>query len=1727
MTETQLNNTLMFVNANYYINNIEFHKILFGDPYQFKIKDGILDEPKRAKSFFSPRRTTFDSPEYNMFLNRQNKVGDIELTPEDYGYHDNKEYAITVTLEDVILDTDNYEGVNEADAFSYISDVAYREVKNKNGQWPESAEAWHQWQMAFTRNALAAKGVYKYTNKALKAADEKRLLEDAPKHVIDITKPIVSGSQFNQNEIKLVLDKTSQMPLYYSAVQGTNLEKLYIKMFNEKIDYAIMGSGRKLGIEKKHSLYNQDGSFNETPFAEDTKVLVPWSINGIQLETSYEGGGEQTRGSQPTKIVTLDMFDNGEETIEGAAEAFKEYNEALKDLDDNAYVELLSKFGVEDLGMGQFDLIDPAIMAKTLENELFRRELSNNAKDTIQLDENGEWRIPFEASPAYKQIKDIIYSMINKSLVSPKMNGGGYTQAAVTGWESAKEGRGIAEKTKDGYRKLSIEQFNALPEDQKSKVVLTSDKLHFPTQEDPYLEVMLPNWMKRSLKGKFKNDADIIRELNKPENQGILRGIAFRIPAQAMSSMNAIRVAGFLPDYMGKTVVVPSEITTQAGSDFDIDKLNMYLKSVYVDENGKLHAVDYKGSEKATKDFYGKVYDNTIKKSIEKISNNNEFRDELLDVLQAFEDTDTVVSKEQRIFYKLNQDIIDEIISQADDLDILPSDYITNQIQSLAKKTERLNSELLNKEMREKYVKNIYKKALENRYFDAFEKLITLPGNFQNLITPIGDAGLKDVSKELDKMRKVDERSTKNRMLNRNYLTRLRHAFLTGKRWIGIAAVNITGHALAQRMKLVMDIDKVASKLPSTDLFFLGDRKINLPHNKTMVDGKEYTSLSGTKTADGSDQFISNRLSGYATSVVDIAKDPYIMKIIKSDAAIGTFMFLERIGAGKNTIWFMNQPIITEYLSYIESQGSTFLYNTKNIDVVRAKFGLPKLGSRYAKEEVFNVDSLESNISTYHDNNNKMLSAQQNAEQGAILKEFLKYAKMASYSFNFTQATNYDTTKFKNSDTFHKKSTKTDIARDINMFTSIDELLDSSSLGNQKRLIDFAMKSVGSIIKLEQEQFVDITNKVLRSFEEKEFIKDDDFSKIASKAKASFLDFIVQTKSGLNSKILELTTGDNSIAEQLAKAKLKYPDMKLLQDLVPESSKKSDGAQTIKLKVNLKEAYDENLYIEMMRELRELDPELFNNIVKVAILQGTYQSPLSINNIIPIEDYSKEIKPIIDTLIDDADTKYFSNGMFQKNNFKDEQIMPTITPRFVFQRDPETKEEIEKIAGEDPFGNYVYEYETNVFETQFDDAENQRLVLTLSPMFDGNNGADSDFVKVPRVFVNKRGQNVDLITGRTISPQAMKSMRMQGNTSLTDYYGYQKVKYSNGEAVRNFEGRFVYKLVNLLGDGNIVSEYYLDGRKSVLNNGTIKIDQEISDAIIIEYFGGDITEEVVSLPEEITETYGSFGTDKEAFDAYRKGFLPGLRELYAKRKEEEKEDGSSWEDLANLLNRQSDLENKKTLTNDESNELIDIYQKLRDVFGLEIESKEEVVEYTPEEQLQFDISDVTTRIAELEQLQEDLDVTNTETIVLNNLPRITPISAKKETGLKTGNKKDISPSLLSGNGVTVDKAAHDIWERNFGIDSSIDTQDIRNIIIDILYSGSKANYASELGAFSNLTKLKEELRDLKYDLSELQKGKPKVKTVKTVKPIPGQLDLFAEEDNSWKEEDNDDSCVPF
>jgi uncharacterized protein YeeX (DUF496 family) len=535
LSTADLYKVLKFTNTNYIINNIEFHKILFGDPYQFKIKNNQLDETKRIKSFLSPRRTTFDTDELNTYLNQNFNEG---IEEKELGYHNFKSYVPTVTLSDVEIDGPLMGKTNEADAASWIIDNSYREVKIKNGQWSEDAEKWHQWQLAYTRLNLPG---YIYQTKGLKEKDEKLVSTPEPIYIIEVLKPIVSGNKANKNNIDIVLDKFSQMPIYYKAIQGTNLEKLYNKMWREKIGYVIVESGRKVGTEQLHSLYKESGEFNYESF--NNRIDVPWNSYGIQVENSYDGPKEQTRGSQITKLSSLDLFDKGVAISESAQKEYNRNKDILNRMHKNAYNNLLEELGIEDLD-GIFKLVDKTAVSQALKRELLKREMSENAKDVLELDEKGEFRIPFEASTHYVQIRDILFSMVDKAIVSPKMSGGAHVQVPVTLWESI-----------------------------NSKKSTTSPKLKFYEDEEGkrYCEVLLPAWFKDKIKGKFKTDEQILNYLNNSkEGQSILTGVGFRIPTQSSSSIEVFRVKGFLPAFMGRTVVVPSEITTKAGSDFDI-----------------------------------------------------------------------------------------------------------------------------------------------------------------------------------------------------------------------------------------------------------------------------------------------------------------------------------------------------------------------------------------------------------------------------------------------------------------------------------------------------------------------------------------------------------------------------------------------------------------------------------------------------------------------------------------------------------------------------------------------------------------------------------------------------------------------------------------------------------------------------------------------------------------------------------------------------------------------------------------------------------------------------------------------------------------------------------------------------------------------------------------------------------------------------------------------------
>ena len=1465
LTSHDVESLTTFLTVNSLISNIEYHKILFGDPYQFAIKEKkgevILDETKRVKSFDSPRETTFDHPEFNNYHNIEyNKTGlegdadRITLSPRipdseghagsygDIGYDLFKPYVNTVTLADTEIIGTLLGKTTESDAASIMRDTMYRQTKLRNKNWPTEAETWHQWQMAYTRKQLSAKGVYTYTNETLRKHDLKLTSEPSPTYITDIIKPIVTGSKYNSNTINLILDKDSQQPIYYSMVEGKELENLYIKMWKEDKDYVIALSGRKVGAEQVHNLY-VGGKFNTEPF--NNNIQVPWQAYGIQVETAYDSkGGELTSSVQVPKIATMNLFENGKPYTKDPVRAeeiqklYDKHDDVKKRQLQNGYNTLLKKLGIKDNGLN-FNVVDRKSLSESLEYEMLRRAVAENIKDTTRLDANGEFIIPFEASYAYKQIKDIIYSMVDKSVNHPKTNGGNYTQAPVTMWEDIGKGRRIARKVNGEWKTITGEEFEKLTPAEKKGVVLTDDTLKFYTKEEPWCEIMLPHWFKKELgkSKKFDTDEKILKYLNSTvEGQSILRGVGFRIPVQLLSSVESFVVKGFLPESMGKTVIVPSEITTKAGSDFDIDKLNLYLKAIYIDKNGDIRLVNEHGSEKGTKDFYAKVFDDKLEgKKIKKA----ELMEAVFIRAGIVDDHDNLSNRYGNLLNVLLEDVEDPI----------------NYADSIMKQLEKLGDANIQESLKEEFVNGMYKKSLENEYYDTLINLLSLPEQFDQLVTPVDDAGLKDLSLKLDELRGKDDNDVKNRVINSVYLTNLRHAFAIAKSWVGIVASNISNHSLAQKGNLYID----PARFSGEDAKYLGDGSILLSHNTVTINGVDYVSASGVKTADKK-EFISNRLSGHATAVLDVAKDPYILKIIKSDLVPGVVMFLERIGAGKEGLVFMNQPIIDEYLTNLDNIGAKTLFKESAIDSIKERFKTTE--DLLASATMINKSEFENNIIKY--NTKAGLSDAENAEQHKILDEFLKYAKMAEHLFDVNQALSYDTTRFANGDALTRKQYRTQKALDSNIFAGVKEILDKTFLQFQADVLDDSVEAVGEILPLEKDEFTNITNRVLSPFMKNKYLSGDAFTEIGNKIKLAFLDFIVQTKSGINEDIASLINDtSDSIVVQLAEAQQQFPDMQILKDLEEVPNPRVDGTKTIQLSVNLRnDPYNEDLYAGYMRELRDnaATEGLYNNLIKVALLQGMYKSNISIGNIIPVEDYSREIAPIMRNLKVDLTLESFANGWFQKNNFRDEDIFRRIEPRF-------------KGYDYDSFTQMATKYSSLSYfppVEKLNVLNSSRQILTLK---EGYN-TTSDYVGFPRIITQTwngkpTGVYIDMATGLPIYAQEFEKMSKTGDISGRDFYGYEKVKHPvDGSPLiiyKNNARHHVYKLVNLYGDGKMAVEYYGDNRPSVLNNGTIKA-KEFTNEEIIDAFSKVSEKKVPTIADEITIETAEPSTSKSVAD---------------------------------------------------------------------------------------------------------------------------------------------------------------------------------------------------------------------------------------------------------------------
>jgi len=269
---------------------------------------------------------------------------------------------------------------------------------------------------------------------------------------------------------------------------------------------------------------------------------------------------------------------------------------------------------------------------------------------------------------------------------------------------------------------------------------------------------MVGRWFKSDM-----SDQDLLEYLNNTaEGQKILSGLAFRIPTQKQNSIDVFKIKQFLPKEFGDSVVIPSALVKKVGSDFDIDKLSIYLKNVFTNPKGELKIVPFFGYGEKAKDKFRKMFDDgellTPKQAKELDRIIEEQRDELF--APIYDEEGNMIETSER---KLFRDLFGEMFSD----EKISEDFIKS----------------INKNgIKEALVDKLYKESLENEYIQSSQNLVSHPLNFSQLIKPNSSKDLENLSKDITKKiggKTIDYTEGAN-MRDRTFMSALKHTFVNG-----------------------------------------------------------------------------------------------------------------------------------------------------------------------------------------------------------------------------------------------------------------------------------------------------------------------------------------------------------------------------------------------------------------------------------------------------------------------------------------------------------------------------------------------------------------------------------------------------------------------------------------------------------------------------------------------------------------------------------------------------------------------------------------------------------------------------------------------------------------------------------------------------------------------------------------------------------------------------------
>lgn len=349
------------------------------------------------------------------------------------------------------------------------------------------------------------------------------------------------------------------------------------------------------------------------------------------------------------------------------------------------------------------------------------------------------------------------------------------------------------------------------------------------------------------------------------------RIIAYRIPTQGKNSMIPFVIKYILPKNYDHAILVPGEITTQMGSDFDVDKLFIMQPNLHIE-------------------------------GINKFINNYLLK-------QGVEDTDVFWTDDLVYFrdnYKNSGNKPENTISGEEQL-------IIDAIDEFYRSVENINAKAYvtkikpdwNTVFNSEDLSNLTRDDLENAMFDLSWSILTNPKHFADLIEPRDDDRLPKLAKGFRK----DGYFGEEEELDFNYpLTEqvLEMRNKAGSKGIGIYANFLSGHNISQYTDI---------KLPNV---------IKVRYNGRY---EELNSLHKTEDMDG--MLIATNISAHLGIAVDNAKDPFMYFLNDNSVTSNITGLLLTLGVPiEGAAWFRMQPIIREFVKRVQLQNAApFEYN--------------------------------------------------------------------------------------------------------------------------------------------------------------------------------------------------------------------------------------------------------------------------------------------------------------------------------------------------------------------------------------------------------------------------------------------------------------------------------------------------------------------------------------------------------------------------------------------------------------------------------------------------------------------------------------------------------------------------------------------------------------------------------------------------------------------------------